>query len=167
MITAYIGLGSNLSNPIQQISQAFVEIAEIEGVDLRKTSSLYQSAPMGPADQPDYVNAVAEIATTLSAEELLAALQRIENAHGRVRTTVQWSARTLDLDILLYGEEIVSTKTLTIPHPGLYERPFVLYPLKEIAAEDLVIPDHGSLADLVSQCERGDLAIISDVAALE
>ena len=164
MFTAYIGLGSNLNNPQQQIVQACSEIADLEDVRLVRMSSLYRSSPMGPMGQPDYVNAVAEIATNLTPESLLNELQRIENEHGRTRNGIRWGARTLDLDVLIYGEEVINTKTLTIPHPGLYERAFVLYPLKEIAPDDLRIPGHGKLAGLVSRCERGDLELISTVS---
>jgi len=161
MITAYIGLGSNLKNPVQQVSQAISELSQWDALSLVKVSSLYKSPPMGPQDQPDYVNAVAEIATPLSPEELLSTLQAIENSHGRRRDAGKWSARTLDLDVLLYGDEIINTKDLIIPHSGLYERAFVLYPLEEIASGDLLIPGHGTLAQLLANCERGLLELIS------
>jgi len=161
MVTVYIGLGSNLDNPVQQILRACREIASLEDVSLVQTSGLYRSSPMGPVDQPDYINAVAEIATNLSPESLLGQLQCIEHEHGRTRNGIRWGARTLDLDILIYGEEVITTKILTIPHPGLYERAFVLYPLKEIASDDLQIPGQGRLVELVRRCDRGDLELIA------
>ena len=101
MEIAFIGLGSNLDNPVQQVSQACGEISGLQQVDFISVSSLYQSPPLGPVNQPDYINAVAQIATTLNPHELLDELQAIENRHGRVRMDQRWTARTLDLDILL------------------------------------------------------------------
>ena len=111
---------------------------------------------MGPEGQPDYINAVAAIKTQLSALDLLDALQQIESEQGRVRTGLRWGPRTLDLDILLYDEQIISTERLRIPHPGLHERAFVLYPLYEIDP-DLMIPGEASLAILKAQCPADGL----------
>jgi 2-amino-4-hydroxy-6-hydroxymethyldihydropteridine diphosphokinase len=124
-------------------------------------SSLYRSAPMGPANQPDYVNAVMAVETALAPLALLDALQALETAFGRVRHGERWGPRTLDLDILLYGSEILATDRLTVPHPGLAEREFVLYPLQEIAP-DLNIPGLGPLADLVRRCPRRGLSVIEE-----
>lgn len=136
MTTAYIGLGSNLDAPSRQIRDALRELDEAHGIELRQVSSLYGSEPMGPKDQPDYVNAVAEIETQLSPEELLKALFVIEDHHGRVRERqVRWGARTLDLDLLLFGDVQMNTPELTIPHVGICERAFVIFPLLEIAPE--------------------------------
>ena len=165
MATVFIGLGSNLSDPLQQVTQACAEIAALEKVRLIKTSSLYQSPPMGPSDQPDYINAVAEIATSLTPDELLVELHAIEKHHGRVRTAQRWSARTLDLDILLYGDKVINSERLVIPHLGLYERAFVLYPLLEIAPE-LVIPGYGEIGALAQNCERGSLKIVGNISSL-
>ena len=162
MVTTYIGLGSNLDNPVQQVKQAISELSQTEGLTLGKTSSLYRSPPLGPPDQPDYINAVAEIATDLSPEQLLLNLQGIEQRHGRVRGAEKWIARTLDLDILLYGDKIITTDGLVIPHYGLYERAFVLYPLQEIAPDDLEIPGHGMLSQLLANCEKGELAVVAN-----
>ena len=162
MVIAYIGLGSNLQNPVQQITQAISEISLRKAITLQKVSRLYRSPPMGPADQPDYVNAVAEIATSLSPHELLSALQDIERDHGRIRGGDQWGPRTLDLDILLYGDKIINSDGLIIPHYGLYERAFVLYPLGEIAPESLSIPGQGTLAQLLANCEKGALEVLTD-----
>jgi len=150
-VIAYIGLGSNLASPVAQIKSARTAIAVIAGVQELGFSSLYSSAPMGPQDQPDYVNAVMAIATDLSPIALLRCLQDIENNQGRVRTGEQWGARTLDLDVLLYGDQKIDLPDLTVPHKGLAERVFVLYPLFEIAPQ-LVVPGKGRIADLVAAC---------------
>lgn len=155
-VTAYIGLGSNLADPVQQIRSARAHCAAIPGVRELAFSSLYRSPPMGPQDQPDYVNAVMAVLTDLTALALLRHLQRIEQRHGRVRTDRRWIARTLDLDLLIHGEHRIETDELTVPHPGLSRRAFVLYPLFEIAPE-LVVPGVGRIADLVVNCPRDGL----------
>ncbi len=147
---AYIGLGSNLSDPHAQVAQALQELNDIADTKLVKVSSFYISKPMGPSDQPDYINAVAKISTSLSAEELLVELQRIENKHQRQRNKQRWGPRTLDLDIILYGDEQIDSKKLQIPHYGVSERGFVLIPLQELQA-DLIIPGKGSVADLIEK----------------
>jgi len=156
LITAYIGLGSNLANPAEQIKSARTAITQITGVQELAFSSLYHSAPMGPQDQPDYVNAVICVATDLPPIDLLRCLQRIENDHGRVRKTERWGARTLDLDVLIYGDQLIEHPDLIVPHPGLADRAFVLYPLFEIAPQ-LVVPGKGNIADLVAQCPMNEL----------
>ncbi len=158
--TAYIGLGSNLEQPVEQIKAARLAIAALDGVQELAFSSLYRSPPMGPQDQPDYVNAVMVIATTLTPEKLLACLQAIENSQGRVRKGLRWGARTLDLDILLYGERQIRLPHLIVPHVGIAERAFVLYPLFEIAPE-LTVPGLGRLAELVDNCPRDGLERIA------
>ena len=130
--TAFIGIGSNLDNPLLQVQTALRELAQIPNTELIRSSSLYRTPPMGPPDQPDYINAVAALTTTLSPTELLDALQALEARHGRVRT-IHWGPRTLDLDLLLYGNETVHTARLTVPHPGIAQRAFVVLPLAEIA----------------------------------
>ncbi|MBF0264330.1 MAG: 2-amino-4-hydroxy-6-hydroxymethyldihydropteridine diphosphokinase [Gammaproteobacteria bacterium] len=146
---AYIALGSNLNNPILQIQQAFTNLSEHPDIDIVKTSSLYRSEALtlNQEPQPDYINAVAKITTSLSAENLLLALNKIENKHGRERLQ-KWDARTLDLDILLYENIQISTEVLTIPHPEISKRNFVLIPLAEIA-ENLQIPIFGQLKNLL------------------
>lgn len=150
MVAAYIGLGSNLDSPVDQVSRALGELNELPQTAMRSHSSLYQSRPMGGMDQPDYINAVALVDTGLEPEKLLAELQAIEKVHGRVREE-RWGARTLDLDLLLYGSTKIDTPDLTVPHPGVGERGFVLYPLYEIAP-DLEIPDLGAVSELVNNC---------------
>lgn len=148
---AYIGLGSNLAIPREQLQSARVAIAALNATEELKFSSLYRSPPIGPQDQPDYVNAVMAINTGLSPIELLRNLQKIELDQGRVRKDERWGARTLDLDILLYGSEVIDVPDLIVPHYGMAVRAFVLYPLLEIAP-DLVIPKLGSVSDCVDKC---------------
>ncbi len=155
-VLAYIGLGSNLENPVGQIRSARQNISALEGVEEVAFSSLYGSPPMGPQDQPDYVNAVMAIRTNLAAMELLDSLQRIEDRHGRIRKQ-RWGARTLDLDILLYGDRQISGQELVVPHVGIADRAFVLYPLLEVAGGDLLIPGKGLLKDLIDHCPETSL----------
>ena len=138
METVYIGLGSNLDTPKQQLTSAIQALKNLPGSVWGIVSSFYLSKPMGPQDQPDYINAVAMIKTELTPHQLLDELQEIENQQGRVRKQ-RWGARTLDLDVLLYGQQFISDERLQVPHPGIAERNFVLFPLAEIA-EDLHIP---------------------------
>ena len=152
-VLVYIGLGSNLDEPREQIRRASSALAGIDGC--LRLSSLYSSAPMGPQDQPRFINAVAEIRTRLSPESLLDALQAIEQAQGRVRQR-QWGPRTLDLDLLVYGDEKIATPRLVVPHPGLPERAFVLYPLAELAP-DLQIPGFGTVAALAARLAGDDV----------
>jgi len=129
---AYVGLGSNLEDPRRQIESALAELDGIPHTRVVKQSSLYRTAPIGHADQPDFVNAVAQLETGLAAERLLAELQGIENRHGRERSFAN-APRTLDLDILLFGDLQLSTPRLVVPHPRMHERAFVLHPLYEVA----------------------------------
>ena len=152
---AYIGLGSNLGDPISQVKSAITALEGLEDVSVIACSSLYASPPMGPQDQPDYINAVVELETVLSPHQLLEQLQAIEQQQGRVRHR-HWGERTLDLDLLLYGQENINDDVLQVPHPGIALRSFVLYPLAEIAL-DLVIPDLGSVEQLLQHCPQGGL----------
>lgn len=151
IIDAYIGVGSNLRNPAKQVKSGIDAIGGLQGVRALRASSLYTSVPMGPDDQPDYVNAVVGVRTSLVPLTLLKMLQKIESQHGRIRIGERWGPRTLDLDLLLYGNDCVDTPELTVPHVGMAERSFVLYPLSEIAP-DIVIPKKGSLGELLAQC---------------
>lgn len=159
-VTAYIGLGSNLDDPEAHVSRALTELDTLEGCRLCRASSLYASSPMGPADQPDYVNAVAEICTQLAAEALLEQLQMLEARHER-EPAIHWGPRTLDLDLLLYGNTVIETSRLSVPHPGAAGRPFVLYPLAELDST-LVIPGVGRVDVLLSDCPRESLVKIED-----
>ena len=147
MTVVYVGLGSNLDDPETHIRQAMAEIKEISDVAVTAMSSLYISAPQGPHEQPDFINAVARLETSLPAHILLSNLQAIEAKHGRKREK-RWGPRTLDLDILTYGDMTIDLEHLTVPHSQLTARAFVLYPLLEID-EGLDIPGHGQVAELV------------------
>lgn len=145
-VLCYIGLGSNLGEPVGTLHSALKHLAGAEGVALRSVSRFYTSKPMGPQDQPDYVNAVAGVLTQLSAPALLQTLFAVERAHGRVRDAgLRWGPRTLDLDLLLYGNATLDAPDLKIPHPGIGERSFVVLPLLDIAPH-LVLPDGRSIA---------------------
>ena len=152
----YIGLGSNLAAPETQITSARQAINALDNVQEQAFSSLYRSPPMGPQDQPDYVNAVMAVRTDLPAIELLHCLQKIELEQGRVRKDERWGPRTLDLDILLYDQDMINLPDLIVPHYGLAERAFVVYPLQEIAPE-LSVPGKGGIASLIEQCPLGGL----------
>lgn len=152
---AYIGLGSNLAQPIQQIERALQALTQVPQTILAHYSSLYRSKPLANMQQPDYINAVAELQTHLAPWDLLQQLQRIEQQQGRVRGE-RWGARTLDLDILLYNQEISTDPQLTLPHPGLLQRSFVLYPLYE-CCPNLLLPNGISLADALTHCSANDL----------
>lgn len=130
-VTAYVALGANLGDPAQALRDALTRLDHTPGIRLLKASSLYRTAPIDSCG-PDYLNAVAEVSTTLTAPALLAALQAIEQAHGRERP-YRNAPRTLDLDLLLYGEGRIESPTLTVPHPRMWERAFVLVPLCEVA----------------------------------
>lgn len=158
---SYIGIGSNQADPVNQAKQALAALKKLPNTQLSKYSSLYCSAPMGPQDQPDYINAVAEIETSLSALELLDELQKIELSQGRERKENRWGPRTLDLDIILYDNQQINNTRLTIPHYGMKVREFVLYPLQEIAKE-LVLPDGTLLAELTAQCAKNGLTIVEE-----
>jgi 2-amino-4-hydroxy-6-hydroxymethyldihydropteridine diphosphokinase len=145
-VPAYVGVGSNLSDPRSQVTRAIDAIDRIESTRITRISSLYGSAPYGGIDQPDFVNAVVELSTCLDARLLLAELQNIEDAQGRVRAE-RWGPRIIDLDLLVYGGESVNDPDLTVPHPGIADRNFVLLPLQEIAP-DLQVPGLGRVADL-------------------
>jgi 2-amino-4-hydroxy-6-hydroxymethyldihydropteridine diphosphokinase len=155
MIKVYIGLGSNLDDPQSQLKKAIIAMEMVPSTSVAKTSSFYRSKPVGPQDQPDYVNAVVELDTELSASVLLDYLQAIENDQGRERK-VKWGARTLDLDILLFGDEIINDDRLQIPHVEMQNRGFVLLPLNEISS-DCMIPGVGSVKGLLQQDKADDL----------
>ena len=160
MVDAFIGLGSNLDNPIEHVRQACKAIAALELIELVACSPLYQSHPVGPSDQDDYINAVMHIHTRYSSLALLRQLQQIENAHGRVRVQ-RWGARTLDLDILLYDNQIINEPDLIVPHPEMISRGFVLYPLLDISSLDFFIPGKGRLAELLTFCSADWLVRLS------
>lgn len=149
MKTVYIALGSNLNTPVGQLKSALKAIEHLPDTQLTAVSAFYLSKPLGPQDQPDYVNGVACIQTGLSPLDLLDHLQRIEHEQGRERLR-RWGERTLDLDILLYANTVVNSERLTIPHYDMCQREFVIVPLYEIAPH-LVLPDGQKLSELVTR----------------
>lgn len=151
MTLAYVGLGANIGEPRRQLLGALEELDRLPGTRLRARSSLYRSAPVGYAAQPDFLNAVAALDTELEPAALLDALQAIEAGHGRERS-FRNAPRTLDLDLLLYGERIERTDRLTLPHPRMHERSFVLQPLAEIAPE-AAVPGRGTASELLASLE--------------
>lgn len=156
MPIAFIGLGSNQAQPQQQLQQAFVQISQLPHTRLLASSSLYSSAPVGYLDQPDFVNAVAKVATDLAPHDLLHALLDIEHQHGRERT-FRNAPRTLDLDVLLYDDVQLHEHGLTLPHPQMHLRAFVLQPLLEIEP-DCAIPNIGIARDALENCKEQRLA---------
>lgn len=155
MIRCYIGLGSNLEDPALQLQRAIAALRILPQSHLLTVSPLYRSRAIGPGDQPDYRNAVAALDTGLEPLALLDRLQAIEQAQGRIRT-VRWAARTLDLDLLLYGDRVIANTRLQVPHPRMGERAFVLRPLADLAP-DLILPGGIALSDLLAACNDSDL----------
>lgn len=155
MIEAFIGLGANIGEPLQQLNQAVAHIANIPSTSVVALSSIYQSAPMGPQDQPDFLNACLKIQTDLSADRLLEALKAIEEDMGRVKAR-HWGERCIDLDLLLYGATVQHTPHLTLPHPGISERAFVLMPLIDIEGNAFTLPCGASLGSLLA-CQSGEI----------
>jgi 2-amino-4-hydroxy-6-hydroxymethyldihydropteridine diphosphokinase len=157
----YVGLGSNIAHPVRQLTLALRALARLPGASALRSSGVYRNPAMGPIAQPDFVNAVACFATSQGPLELLGELNRIEERQGRVRTAERWGPRSLDLDLLLYGDVTVDEPRLTVPHPGLFERAFVLIPLAELAP-DLHIPGRGPLQALLRSISREGLLRIGD-----
>lgn len=153
-VDAYIGIGANLDDPVTRVRGALDALATLPRTGLIAGSPLYGSTPMGPADQPDYVNAVAHVATALSPHALLDHLQRLEARAGRERDGPRWGPRRLDLDIIVYGDRRIADGRLVVPHPGAAERGFVLLPLADIAP-GLEIPGSGRVADLAAAAGAG------------
>lgn len=158
---AFIGLGSNLQQPITQVTEALRELEQLPNTTLVGHSSLYQSEPVGPPGQDDYINAVAALETSLEPLALLDQLQAIEQQHQRVRET-HWGPRTLDLDLLLYGQQHIQLDRLTVPHPYLSERNFVLQPLSEVHT-NVTLPDGTAVATLALQVGNQGLQRLTDL----
>lgn len=164
MIRCYIGLGSNLDNPRQQVINACLALKQLPQSRLIAASSLYSSKPVGPQDQPDFINAVAAIDTTLAPEALLDQLQAQEQRQGRVRRR-HWGERTIDLDLLLYGEHCILTERLTVPHKELTKRSFVVVPLLEIAPA-LSLPNGRKIYELDAAEDQSLIRLSSPVIDL-
>jgi len=153
----FVGLGSNLGRPAERVLEALEALSGLADTRISATSPLYGSAPMGPADQPDYVNAVVRLDTGLSPHALLDALQEIEARAGRARTGERWGPRTLDLDLLLYDRVRRHDERLTLPHPGIAERAFVLVPLADIAPDETLPGGEASIGELAARIDRSGL----------
>ena len=166
---AYIGLGSNLDHPPRQIHKAILALDELPRTRVVDDSGLFLSKPMvpptGPITQPDFYNAVAKIETQLDAYELLDQLQQIEHAQHRKRTEI-WGPRSIDLDILMFDDLQLSSERLTLPHAGIQQREFVLYPLQNID-NSLEIPGHGMLNDLIEHCPQNGLQYLGKIEGYE
>ena len=161
---AFVGIGSNLDEPHRQIDAAINRLAALPGCDVFAVSSLYRSAPFGPVEQPDFLNAVVALTTDMSARALFAALQSIEEDMGRQRSE-RWGARIIDLDLLVFGDAVVNDDDLVVPHPGIGERNFVLLPLAEIAPE-LDIPGLGPVRDIKVSTTEPRIERVQDRKAL-
>ena len=148
MTLAYIALGSNLASPLEQVNAAVRALGEIPHSHIVAVSSFYRTPPLGPQDQPDYLNAAVVLDTALDADTLLDNTQRIELQQGRVRKAERWGPRTLDLDIMLFGDSVIHTERLTVPHYDMKNRGFMLWPLCEVAP-DLTFPDGTSLKSVL------------------
>lgn len=153
---AYVAIGSNLDEPEQQVQTAFESLARLNRSRLVVRSPMYRSAPLGPQDQPEFVNAVAGLLTQLTPRELLSELKQLEHTLGRQAPVVRWGPRRIDFDLLIYGTQRVDEADLTVPHPGVPVRNFVLYPLADIAP-DLIVPGHGRVKDLAARVGRTGL----------
>ena len=160
MIDSYIGIGSNLDDPLKHVKRAIAELQHLPKSRLLSSSRLYRSKPMGPANQPDYINAVVKLATELSPHALLDQLQTLEQQHQRVRDGQRWGPRTLDLDLLIYGNQLLNDERLVVPHAGLVERNFVLYPLRDVAEAQLEIPGQGVLQNIIKNVSDTGLELL-------
>jgi 2-amino-4-hydroxy-6-hydroxymethyldihydropteridine diphosphokinase len=161
-VAAYVGIGSNLGDPPARVRAALDALGALPRTRLVAASPLYANPPFGPVPQPEFVNAVAALDTALGAIDLLHHLRAIEQAHGRVRDGTRWGPRSLDLDLLLYGDAVIAIDGLTVPHPGLPERNFVLYPLADVAPGGLEVPGLGPLAALLAACPSDGLRKLGD-----
>jgi 2-amino-4-hydroxy-6-hydroxymethyldihydropteridine diphosphokinase len=153
---AYVGIGSNLDEPAVQVRRALAALPTLPQTQLVLRSSLYGSRPLGPVLQPDFVNAVAALLTQLDAQQFLDGLCRLEAELGREPSQERWGPRRIDLDLLIFGQQRIDSPGLTLPHPGIVQRNFVLYPLAEVAP-DLVVPGCGRVAELASRVESAGI----------
>ena len=160
-VPAYVALGSNLHGPATQVGQALCRLTQIPDTRLLARSRLWHSRPLGPQDQPDFINAAAALLTQLAPAALLDELQQIERLMGRTEPPVRWGPRLIDLDLVVYDAVVREDAALTLPHPGAHLRNFVLYPLAEIAPE-LMIPGRGRVGELQRQVGAAGLRVMSD-----
>lgn len=158
MIECYVGLGSNIGSPKKTIIEAIKQLSTLHQSNLSAVSSLYRTPAWGMISQPDFINACVKLSTDLGPQEMLKALLALEKSHGRVRA-IQWGPRTLDCDLLLYGNEIIHEPNLTVPHPRMTERAFVLLPLEEIAPQ--LILNQKSINTWISYCDLSRIEKLS------
>ena len=158
MTQAFVGLGSNIDEPAFQLRQACMALTSIPNTSLIAVSSVYESSPMGPSDQPPFLNACAQIDTTSDPAALLTALLKIETAMGRVRRR-HWGERCIDLDLLFFGNTSLQTERLTLPHPGLYQRDFVLKPLADLLGNEYLMPNGVDIGTLLGKCSTHSLRL--------
>jgi 2-amino-4-hydroxy-6-hydroxymethyldihydropteridine diphosphokinase len=158
---AWLGLGSNLDQPVAQLNTAIASLNSTAGIEGLQTSGFYRTPPWGDVDQDDFINAVVQLETGLGAMPLLRVLQSIENTMGRQRSERQWGPRLIDIDLLLYGDLVLQTQELEIPHPRMHERAFVLMPLLELD-KNLVIPGHGKVAKLLKNLDCSGISRLND-----
>ena len=161
MSNVYVGLGGNLGDSPTIFENVLADFAQDESIDVISVSSFYVSKPLDNMQQPDYLNAVAHLLTQYSPHALLKQLQYLEKCHGRVRTGQNWASRTLDLDILLYDDLILNDAELVVPHPGMLERDFVLYPMAEISPA-IEIAGYGSILSALKTCENRGLKKLNE-----
>jgi 2-amino-4-hydroxy-6-hydroxymethyldihydropteridine diphosphokinase len=157
---AYVAIGANLDDPAARVREAFEKLAELPRTRLIARSRLYRSVPLGPQDQPEFVNAAAGLLTQLSAAELLTDLKSLERVLGRATPIVRWGPRRIDFDLSVFGSERIQSETLTVPHPGVPVRNFVLYPLLDIAPE-LAVPGHGRIRELAAGVSAEGLSALA------
>ena len=163
LVTCYVALGSNLGDPLEYLDKAIVALQAHHNISQLIVSSFYKSKPHGPKNQPDYYNGAVRFNTSLAPEYLLDLLQSIENDNKRVREgVVRWGARTLDLDLLFYADNIINTKRLTVPHPRICERAFVLLPLQDLQA-DLKVNENHTIEDCIDKLSQSDLNDIKEI----
>ena len=160
MPRCFIGLGANIGNPLQQLREAVDGLRRVASPQRLAVSPVYQSTPLGPSDQPDFLNAVAGFDTQLAAEQVLDSLQAIERDAGRVRGR-RWGPRTLDLDLLIHGDHVIDSPRLIVPHPRIAERDFVLVPLADLTGIDFVLPGTQVLGDALARCQDNHLQRIA------
>ena len=158
---AFIGLGSNIDSPLDRLSEAYRHLTAQANLSVNGLSKVYVSSPQGPQDQPDFYNAVAGFRTSLPPHELLTKLLIIETTMGRQRLR-HWGERCIDLDLLLYGDEVIATDALILPHPRAHERRFVLDPLSELVGTDYVMPGQPSLEILLSRCTQQTISVLCE-----
>ncbi len=165
MKQALIGLGANIEDPAKQLQAAITALSDLPATTVVACSAVYRSRPMGPQDQPDFLNACVELRTALSPLALLTHLQAIESSQGRERRR-HWGERCIDLDLLLHGREVMQTDRLTLPHPGITERDFVLRPLIDLLGANATLPCDQRLGDLLAKVDSHQLTI-SDLSLWE